>query len=197
MRPIVSKLALVTVAVCLASLTPFSPAVAGAGRPGDAAGHAAAPSREHALRQTMRKLWEDHVTWTRLVIVSAAANHPDLDATTRRLLKNQVDIGDAIKPFYGEASGNSLAALLRDHILGAAEILAAAKANDPARLEAAKQAWYANGDEIARSAGAGPHGVARDASDAVGDGADGASGGARVVHARRLAAIRPSRRARR
>ena len=149
MRPIVSKLHLVAVAVCLVALAQFPPAAAGAGRPGDAAGHAAAPSRELALRQTMRKLWEDHVTWTRLVIVSTAANLPDLDATTGRLLKNQVDIGDAIKPFYGETAGNALAGLLRVHILGAAEILAAAKANDPARLEAAKRAWYANGDEIA------------------------------------------------
>jgi len=153
MRPLVSKLCLVAVAVWLAALTLPSVAVSATAPSrqglGAGAGHAAAPSRELALRQTMRKLWEDHVTWTRLVIVSAAANLPDLDATTGRLLKNQVDIGDAIKPFYGEAAGNSLAALLRVHILGAAEILAAAKANDPARLEAAKRAWYANGDEIA------------------------------------------------
>ena len=33
--------------------------------------------------------------------------------------------------------------------MGAAEVLAAAKAGDTARLEAAKQAWYANGEEIA------------------------------------------------
>ena len=38
---------------------------------------------------------------------------------------------------------------LRARIRGAAELLAAAKANDSARLEAAKQAWSANGDEIA------------------------------------------------
>ncbi len=153
MRPLASKLNLVAVAVLLPALTLFSPAASGAA-PSErgaerVAGHRAAPGHELALRQTMRRLWEDHVTWTRLVIVSSAANLPDLDATTQRLLKNQVDIGDAIKPFYGEAAGNALAALLRDHILGAAEILAAAKAGDPARLETAKRAWYLNGDEIA------------------------------------------------
>ena len=58
------------------------------------------------FRDTMRKLWEDHVTWTRLFIVSAIAGLPDTDATTQRLLANQTDIGNAIKPYYGEAAGN-------------------------------------------------------------------------------------------
>jgi hypothetical protein len=113
-------------------------------------GHDALTSSEAtALREGMRRLWEDHIVWTRLVIVSTAANLPDLEATTQRLLQNQADIGNAVKPYYGDAAGEKLTALLRTHILGAAELLAAAKANDPARLDAAKQAWSANGDEIA------------------------------------------------
>lgn len=108
-----------------------------------------APSRELALRQTMRKLWEDHITWTRLVIVSTAADLPDLPPTTERLLRNQDDIGNAIRPFYGDAAADRLTALLRTHILGAAELLAAAKAGDASRLEAAKRSWYQNGDDIA------------------------------------------------
>jgi hypothetical protein len=51
------------------------------------------------LRAHMRKLWEDHVTWTRLYIVSVAAGLPDKDDTAKRLLQNQVDIGNAIKPW--------------------------------------------------------------------------------------------------
>jgi hypothetical protein len=77
----------------------------------------------------MRKLWEDHVTWTRLYIVSAVAGLPDAGATAERLLQNQTDIGNAIKPFYGEAAGERLTALLRPHILIAAELVTAAKAN--------------------------------------------------------------------
>jgi hypothetical protein len=111
--------------------------------------HSATLEKQVALRQTMRKLWEDHITWTRLVIVSTAAKLPDLDATTNRLLQNQTDIGDAIKTFYGDTAGTKLTALLREHIIGAANILAAAKANDQAKLAAAKTAWYANADEIA------------------------------------------------
>lgn len=101
------------------------------------------------LHDAMRKLWEDHTTWTRLVIVSIANNLPDSGPTVQRLLQNQDDIGDAIKPFYGEAAGEQLSALLRDHILIAAEILQAAKAGDRAALEDAVARWYANADDIA------------------------------------------------
>jgi hypothetical protein len=102
-----------------------------------------------AFEQAMRVLWEDHITWTRLFIVDASAQAPETDATTQRLLKNQVDIGDSIKPFYGEEAGARLTELLTQHILGAADVLAAAMAGDTAKLDAARQAWYANGDEIA------------------------------------------------
>ena len=94
-----------------------------------AAAHAdvkAKPSTE-AFGQAMRKLWEDHITWTRLFIVSVDADLPDTEATTDRLLRNQTDIGDAIKPYYGDAAGTQLTGLLRDHILTAAGLLAAAK----------------------------------------------------------------------
>ncbi|HSB73132.1 MAG TPA: hypothetical protein VLH58_03410 [Candidatus Methylomirabilis sp.] len=101
------------------------------------------------FQQAMRKLWEDHATWTRLYIVSVAGSLPDADLTAQRLLQNQTDIGNAVKTFYGEAAGNQLTALLRDHILGAAELLAAAKAGDKPGTDAASQKWYANADDIA------------------------------------------------
>ncbi len=84
-----------------------------------------------------------------MFIVSASADLPDLQATTDRLLRNQTDIGDAIKPFYGDAAGNQLTALLRTHILTAADIVAAAKAGDDAAVDEATTAWYANADDIA------------------------------------------------
>lgn len=106
------------------------------------------PDRQ-AFHDGMRKLWEDHITWTRSVIVSTFADLPDLAPTTQRLLQNQDDIGDAIKPFYGDEAGDLLSALLREHILIAAEILQAAKIGDTAALEDAIERWYANGDDIA------------------------------------------------
>ncbi|HEX5810164.1 MAG TPA: hypothetical protein VFY25_15955 [Anaerolineales bacterium] len=102
-----------------------------------------------AFHDGMRQLWEDHITWTRLVIVSIANDLPDTGATVQRLLQNQQDIGDAIKPFYGDAAGEQLSALLTDHILIAADILQATKTGDDAALNNAIERWYANADDIA------------------------------------------------
>lgn len=102
-----------------------------------------------AFHDQMRKLWEDHVTWTRLAIVTFADGSPSFDATSGRLLQNQRDIGDAIKPFYGPAAGNKLTALLHDHITIAVELLQAAKAGDTDAFNAANTRWYANGNDIA------------------------------------------------
>lgn len=102
-----------------------------------------------AFHDEMRKLWEDHITWTRLYIVSAAADLPDKDLTAQRLLQNQVDLGNAIKPFYGDAAGDQLTALLTDHILIAVEVIDAAKNGDTDAFEDALARWYSNGDDIA------------------------------------------------
>lgn len=101
------------------------------------------------FHDAMRKLWEDHVTYTRLYIVSAVGNLPDKEATTQRLLQNQADIGDAVADFYGKDAGGKLTGLLKEHITTAAEIVEAAKAGDQARAADAKTRWYANADRIA------------------------------------------------
>src|SRR5216117_398176 len=102
-----------------------------------------------AFHDAMRKLWEDHVTWTRLFIVSAVGNLPDKDATTQRLLQNQTDIGNAVVDFYGRDAGNKLTALLRDHILIAANIVTAAKAGDNAKVASENKRWRDNATDIA------------------------------------------------
>ena len=102
-----------------------------------------------AFHDQMRKLWEDHVTWTRLAIVTFADGSPGFNATAGRLLQNQVDIGDAIKPFYGDAAGNTLTSLLHDHITIAVELLQAAKAEDTNAFNDADTRWYANANDIA------------------------------------------------
>jgi hypothetical protein len=107
-----------------------------------------------AFHDDMRKLWEDHVTWTRLAIVTFADDSPSFPATAQRLLQNQVDIGDAIKPYYGDEAGDQLTALLHEHITIAVEILQAAKAGDTAALADARQRWSDNGDDIGNFLGA-------------------------------------------
>jgi hypothetical protein len=105
--------------------------------------------QQMALRLAMRTLWEDHIVYTRNYIISELANLGDKDAIAKRLLKNQDDIGNAIKPYYGDAAGNKLSSLLRDHIVIATEVVKAAKSGDKNALDKAQQKWTANADDIA------------------------------------------------
>lgn len=107
---------------------------------------AASRTSRATFHDAMRELWEDHIVWTRMAIVSIVDDRPDQSFAVERLLQNQDDIGDAVKPFYGEAAGEALTALLREHIVGAADLLVAAKTG--VGFEAAHEAWYANGAEI-------------------------------------------------
>ena len=101
------------------------------------------------LRMAMRDLWDAHTTWTRMYIVSAVAKLPDASTAAARLMQNQEDIGNAIKPFYGDAAGAQLTGLLKNHISTAAAVVAAAMGTDTVRLKAAQAQWTANADSIA------------------------------------------------
>jgi len=101
------------------------------------------------LRIAMRDLWVDHTTWTRLYIVSAVAGLPDAGEAGARLMKNQEDIGNAIKPYYGDDAGNKLTALLKNHISAAGAVVTAAKVGDQKKLVPAQARWTANADSIA------------------------------------------------
>jgi hypothetical protein len=143
-RSIGSRLAAGIAAVAVAA------AACGSGDSGSRAATAQSPStKASAFHDTMRTLWQDHGTWTRLAIVSFADNSPDLQATQDRLLANQTEIGNAVKPYYGADAGDKLTALLQQHIQTAVGVLKAAKTGNPAEVEQAKAAFYANGNQIA------------------------------------------------
>src|SRR5262245_7947457 len=102
------------------------------------------------VRIALRKLWSDHVIWTREYIVAAVAGTPDADAAARRLLRNQEDIGAAVVPYYGQAAGDKLTELLKAHILIAVDLVAAAKSGDDAAFAQHDARWTANIREIAQ-----------------------------------------------
>ena len=111
---------------------------------------ATAPSPASAqLHDAMRKLWSDHVVWTRLYIVSAVAGDASAQTAANRLLRNQEDIGNAIVPYYGAAAGTQLTNLLKQHILIAVDLVTAAKAGDQAKVADADRRWHANADDLA------------------------------------------------
>jgi putative heme iron utilization protein len=111
--------------------------------------HATGTAASAALRQDMRKLWSDHVIWTRSYIVAAVADQPDAQAAAGRLMKNQEDIGAAVAKYYGKAAGDHLTALLKEHIAIAVDLIKAAKTSDKASQQQADEKWRRNGEEIA------------------------------------------------
>lgn len=111
-----------------------------------------------SLKLALRRLWSDHVIWTREYVVAAVAGTPDAEAAAGRLLKNQEDIGNAVVPVYGADAGHALTGLLKQHILIAVDLVKAAKEGNDAAFKENDQKWTANAEEIAGLlSGANPH----------------------------------------
>jgi hypothetical protein len=102
------------------------------------------------VRLALRKLWSDHVIWRRQFIVAAVAGTPDADAAATRLLRNQDDVGAAVAGFYGQAAGDALTDLLKQHIMIAVDLVGAAKSGDQAAFANHDARWTANAHDMAR-----------------------------------------------
>lgn len=106
---------------------------------------------ESGLSKYLRMLWEQHVYWTRLFIISTVFNLPDAALVTQRLLRNPKDFGDALRPIYGDEAASKMTELLTAHLTIAAQLTKAALAgNNTAAAQLEKQ-WYANADDIAKA----------------------------------------------
>lgn len=101
------------------------------------------------LYSAMHELWSQHMEWTYATVDAFFHDPKALQPSLDRLLRNQHDIGAAIVPFYGQAAGDKLTALLVAHINDAVPVLKAAQAGDAAALKTASDAWYANAKQIA------------------------------------------------
>ena len=124
------------------------------------------PTSREPVRLALRKLWSDHVIWTREYIVAAVAGTPDAGPPPARLLTNQEDIGAAVAGFYGQAAGDRLTELLKEHILIAVDLVAAAKSGDTGRVRDARRALDGEHREIAAFlAGANPNWPEKDVLD--------------------------------
>ena len=101
------------------------------------------------LRLDMRKLWSDHVFWTRDYAAAAIAGQPDAKAAAARLLRNQEDIGNAVAVYYGKEAGNKLTTLLKEHMTIAVALIAAAKSHDQVKFQETDRKWDRNAEDIA------------------------------------------------
>jgi len=124
------------------------------------------PTAAEPTRLALRKLWSDHVIWTRDYVIAAVAGSPDAESAAGRLLKNQEDIGAAIVPYYGQGAGDKLAELLKQHILIAVDLIEAAKSGDDAAFAKHDARWTDNIEEVASFlAGANPNWPEKDVVD--------------------------------
>lgn len=122
-----------------------------------------------SLKAALRRLWADHVIWTRQYVVAAVGNAPDAGAAAGRLLKNQEDIGGAVVPFYGPAAASALTDLLKQHILIAVDLIEAAKSGDTETFAVLDAKWDHNAEEIADLlSGANPNWPRKDVVDLLG-----------------------------
>jgi hypothetical protein len=116
---IILKLSIMKKFIFLMSITAFSLLVF-SGCDDDDSVSPTETTKYHEFNHAMRDLWTDHVVWTRNVIINVMDGAPGTSEAVARLLQNQEHIGNAIKPYYGDAAGESLETLLKEHINTAA-----------------------------------------------------------------------------
>jgi len=102
-----------------------------------------------ALFNTWRKLWEQHVMWTRSLIISKVDDLGDIVFVADRLLQNPGDMGEELVPFFKEKCIDIFTALFEEHLLLAAQLVDAAIAGDSALVDSIRIQWFRNADEIA------------------------------------------------
>ena len=103
---------------------------------------------EDDLKNDMRLLWEQHVAWTRMTIISLVFHLPDVDFVITRLLQNATDMGHSLLPYYGKKFAKTYGELIKDHLIIAANLVKAALAGDQKTAGAEEKKWYANANEI-------------------------------------------------
>jgi hypothetical protein len=105
------------------------------------------------LKEYFRLLWEQHVEWTRSAVTGIVHDLPETDLILKRLLRNPVEFGNALLPFYGQEAAKAFSDLLTSHLTIAAELVHAAKAGDNNAMTDADQRWHQNAEQIAELLG--------------------------------------------
>ena len=103
------------------------------------------------LLKQMNLVWEQHIMWTRMLLISIAENLKDLDATQARLLRNPKDIADVFRRFYGIAVANRIQQLLTEHLVIGKDLIVALKNNNQEEATKLNTKWYQNADEMAEA----------------------------------------------
>ena len=100
------------------------------------------------LKAHIRQLWEDRVTLTRNVILSEVDNEPGIDDDVTRMKANQVELGNAIKAYYGDYNGKQFTKLLNENITIGADLMIAARRGHTTAFDNAEMKWKQNANAI-------------------------------------------------
>ena len=103
------------------------------------------------LLKQMNLVWEQHIMWTRMLLISIAENLKDLEATQARLLRNPKDIADVFRRFYGNAVANRIQQLLTEHLTIGKDLIVALKNKNQEEAKRLNTKWYQNADEMAEA----------------------------------------------
>ena len=107
--------------------------------------------RQVDLLKRMNLAWEQHIMWTRMLLISIADNLKDLDATEKRLLQNPKDIADIFRKYYGNAFANRIENLLTEHLTIGKNLIVALKNNNQKLAKELTDNWYKNADDMAEA----------------------------------------------
>ena len=107
------------------------------------------PSMRQLLSQDMRLVWEQHVFWTRLVLISIAERLKDQDATVARLMRNPQDIANIFARYYGANDAKAIEQLLTEHLQIGGDLITALRDGKTEEAEELTKKWYANADQMA------------------------------------------------
>lgn len=99
----------------------------------------------------MNLVWEQHIMWTRMLLISIASDLKDLDATQTRLLQNPRDIANVFRRYYGNNAANRIQNLLTEHLAIGKDLIVALKNNNQEEARKLNDKWYRNADEMAEA----------------------------------------------
>jgi len=103
-------------------------------------------------------VWEQHVYWTRMLLLSIAERLKDQPEVTARLLRNPYDIAKIYMEYYDEDIAKKIAQLLTEHMQIGADLITALRDKKTAAADTLNHQWYINADKMAAAfAGINPY----------------------------------------
>ncbi len=101
------------------------------------------------LQNRQRTLWEQHVMYTRMVIMTIADSLSDDAEVTKRILQNPQDFANLYRKYYGDNVARHIAELWTEHLVIAKEMFQSLKKGKSEAAAEAEKRWYENARDIA------------------------------------------------